>query len=1416
MNQTTLVTVTFQLSKAALPAWHHPSMCHWAMIGALLMMPGITLSQVPAGMDFGVYATGAGCGAITMSGSASVDSFDSSKGTYTQTKQISQGIVGVSGNINLSGSVVINGPIFALNTNVGSCKNGAPGITTSGGAKATGGYIQLSAAPSFPNPAPVTPGTQNYNFSSKASLAPGSYGNVTVSGGATLTLSAGTYNLNSLTMSGGSILTVKPAGQVILNVAGNNSSQPINFSASSIVSPSAIPMQFQVIYGGSQAITLSGGAGSYAVLYAPNAAATLSGGSSWFGAMVVKSLNDSASQIHYDRNLAALPTITAFNSPAPNTAGWNNTAVTVSFTCADPILGLTSCTSPVMVGSEGAKQVVTGTAVNTAGFSASVQVTLNIDKTPPVISSMASPSPNAAGWNNSNVTVSFVCSDSGSGIAACTAPTTVSTEGGNQVIAGVATDVAGNIAGTSVNVNLDKTPPSVSVTSPSNGSTIGLSTSSVSVSGSDADSLSGVAGVSCNGGAATISGSKFTCLVALVKGSNTVAVQGVDVAGNAGTSSLLLTYAPAPQVTISAPANLSITNLSPATVNGTVGDPTASVTVNGIPAPESSGNFSIPVPLVEGLNTLAAVATNSSGVASTATVQVTLDTMPPHVTIVDPANGSTTTNSSITVTGLANDVVVGTVNQQNVQVTVNGVAAQVANRTFSAAAVPLNVGANTIQAVAVDQAGNGATTTVTVTRALPTQPPPPAIGTGVINKSLTIVSGNNQSGTIGTQLSAPLVVTMVDSSNNPAPNQTVVFQVTGDNGTVGTGPMGASAVAVTTGTNGQAQAYWTLGQHSGAGINTVQVSSPVAVGSAMFSATALSSTPTMIVVDSGNAQTGAAGQALPFPLVADVVDSGSNRVAGVPVTFTVQQGGCTFAGLPSQTVTSDSNGRAIAVLTLGLQNCMTSANFPGNAGYPAGFTAVSMTPGDPANTTISGVVLDNSNNPIAGATIRLYQYNQGNNNNLPVQVGTPVQSNSLGTFLISPAPVGSFQLMADGSTVPGPNSYPTLQYDLVTVAGNNNTVGMPIYLPALNTGNSLCVSATQGGVLTVPQYPGFALTVAAGSATFPGGSSQGCITVTTVHGDKVPMAPGFGQQPRFIVTIQPVGTTFNPPAPLTIPNIDGLPPKSVTEMYSFDHDLGMFVAIGTATVSADGSVIASDPGTGVLKAGWHCGGNPNANGTVADCPDCQYCQNNTCVTDPSQEGHRATSGNSCCSMGQPVPLMAANWSDLMAHCPNPVQNMMAYAIDGCSVLGAQIHIPALNIQNPTLFLLGGIQFYNQASTAFGSNLGNVPLGTPQTLPCNIHDECYQTCGNPQNAVALEANCDNNFGSNMNGICAVAYPAQCPYTGFGSTLRCNGFFNERMTCYQAASLYYNAVSATGSNLGQGPYQTDQVEHCQCCQ
>ena len=62
-------------------------------------------------------------------------------------------------------------------------------------------------------------------------------------------------------------------------------------------------------------------------------------------------------------------------------------------------------------------------------------------------------------------------------------------------------------------------------------------------------------------------------------------------------------------------------------------------------------------------------------------------------------------------------------------------------------------------------------------------------------------------------------------------------------------------------------------------------------------------------------------------------------------------------------------------------------------------------------------------------------------------------------------------------------------------------------------------------------------------------------------------------------------------------------------LFSFDHDAFQFVTVGTATVSADGMTLKSDPGTGIVKAGWHGSANPRGSGSAqnvsiafVDCP----------------------------------------------------------------------------------------------------------------------------------------------------------------------------------------------------------------------
>lgn len=159
------------------------------------------------------------------------------------------------------------------------------------------------------------------------------------------------------------------------------------------------------------------------------------------------------------------PTITATRSPQANAHGWNNSDVNVSFLCSDALSGLAAGSPPasVSITSEGAGQTASGTCFDVAGNSASVTFdAINIDKTPPSISATRTPAPNINGWNNTDVSLNFQCSDSLSGVDSCASAQVVTTEGAGQTRTGVATDLAGNTSTATVsNINIDKTPPTL-------------------------------------------------------------------------------------------------------------------------------------------------------------------------------------------------------------------------------------------------------------------------------------------------------------------------------------------------------------------------------------------------------------------------------------------------------------------------------------------------------------------------------------------------------------------------------------------------------------------------------------------------------------------------------------------------------------------------------------------------------------------------------------------------------------------------------------------------------------------------------------------------------------------------------------------------------------------------------------------
>jgi len=836
--------------------------------------------------------------------------------------------------------------------------------------------------------------------------------------------------------------------------------------------------------------------------------------------------------------------------------------------------------------------------------SASKRLRLTLDLNPPVLAVLTPL--DGSSVNHAAVTVSGTVSDDSAvtSVEVNGSPAAVVEERfslevplqpGSNALLTVATDALGRQSEVLSQVSLDTDPPVIEVESPPAGATSNFA--SVRVSGKVVD-RSKVASFSIAGSPVVVTAGRFATDVALAEGPNVFELRAEDVAGNVSTASIQIARFTLPEVRITVPADLSFMSQTTVDVAGTVNDPSAVVSVNGTAAAVSGTRFIAQgVSLIEGGNVLTATAKNSQGHIATDHVQVVRDTTAPRLAVHFPQEGQEVFEPTVTVSGMVNDIVAGTVNRTEATVSVNGIVAEVGNRSFLARGVPLVPGENVLHVEAVDASGNvgRATAHVTFREAAAAR--------------VRRVAGDLQSGVAATLLPLPLRVQLLDAAGLPAGGRPVLFTVEGNDGSLAGGKR---QTAVLSDVSGYAETPFRLGTRSGVGSQAVEASAVGFAGPVVFHATALPGNPALIVVDSGDHQVGIAGQTLPRSLVAVVTDSGFNRLPGVAVRFAVVKGeGQLEDGSRQTTVTTDSDGRAILKLRLdaaeGVSNNVVEARIASLlAGPAAGFTATGWAAGDPSATAISGVVLDNSNQPVPGVTLRIKGYPQ------------TAQTNALGTFRIAGAPVGTLYLIVDGSTAESPGSWPDLEFVMTTIAGRDNTLGMPIYLLPLDLANGVLIDETRGGILKLPEVPGFALEIAPGSVTFPSGSRSGVVSVTVVHSDKIPMVPNFGQQPRLIVTIQPAGARFEPPAKLTLPNLEGLAPGAVTELYSFDHDLGHFVSIGPATVSEDGTVITSNPGVGIIKAGWHCGGTPGFTGSSEDCPACYSCILNSCFTDDEQ------------------------------------------------------------------------------------------------------------------------------------------------------------------------------------------------------
>jgi hypothetical protein len=302
------------------------------VLSSTVEVSSVLEQQIVPAHTYAAFATNPGCGALSFSGGVLTNSYDSSNMTMVAGKPQTDamgGDVGTNGNLTEGGGSIVNGSLSTPRAGVGNCKNGSvTALTANGGATVTGGIVPLPqainyTAPDPPNPLPPVTGVTINNAATCASIgllaaqcagaanvftftpggSPISLGNISMTGGTTVHLAAGVYNLNSLTMSGGSYLIVD-SGPIVLNIVGTGTASPLDLTGGTTSNMTYDPSMLQILYGGNGTIKLAGGTGSSATLYAPNAQAQLTGGSDFYGSVLAASVTvTGGTQIHYDRHL---------------------------------------------------------------------------------------------------------------------------------------------------------------------------------------------------------------------------------------------------------------------------------------------------------------------------------------------------------------------------------------------------------------------------------------------------------------------------------------------------------------------------------------------------------------------------------------------------------------------------------------------------------------------------------------------------------------------------------------------------------------------------------------------------------------------------------------------------------------------------------------------------------------------------------------------------------------------------------------------------------------------------------------------------------------------------------------------------------------------------------------------------------
>jgi Tfp pilus assembly protein PilX len=328
---------------------------------AQVRVSAIMERQKQAVFAYAAFADATDCQALQFGGGGTTNSYDSSTVSNAGTSSASVtfqnygGNVGTNGNLTEKGNVtMIYGSLSSPRQGTGTCSgSNVTALTLNGAVQPSQGLVELPQnitypTPDAPNPAPPTsspmtvannnpscsgiPSCSLTNGNSEMVIIAGAsstgsnpaanatlLGDLTVKGTVHFTPPVGTaagsnvyININTLTTNAGAVIVIDPIpgttnqyANIILNVAGTGSTNPIDMNGNSNINNYSLnPSTFQILYAGTQNLTLNGGSESAALLYAPNASMKFAGNSDFYGAVIANKITDmGGASVHYDRRL---------------------------------------------------------------------------------------------------------------------------------------------------------------------------------------------------------------------------------------------------------------------------------------------------------------------------------------------------------------------------------------------------------------------------------------------------------------------------------------------------------------------------------------------------------------------------------------------------------------------------------------------------------------------------------------------------------------------------------------------------------------------------------------------------------------------------------------------------------------------------------------------------------------------------------------------------------------------------------------------------------------------------------------------------------------------------------------------------------------------------------------------------------